>query len=484
MPALQAAPLRRRGFAILNLPRVRHVPKFFLAAMLQLAVTACALVPQQGRASEPIFAFVGANVIPATDAETMLSDQTLIVRSGRIVEVGPRSRVSIPSGAIRIAARGKFLIPGLADMHVHLEHLPDPDILKLFVAHGVTTVRNMDGRPYILDWRASVERGELVGPRIATAGPIIDGSPPLRDDNFSVADPNEAASAVRTQHAAGYDFIKVYTNLAPEAYTAVLSTARGLKMPVVGHIPRRVVLADAVTAMESIEHLSDLGRELDARPPEEAAKWHWSKLFLGMPINEQKLRHLTAQLAHHQTWVVPTLVERDRAIGSPDDLRQWLRLPQMQLVPQDGLDHWLEQARKGAARMGDEDWELLRRARSNRLKTVAALHQAGVNLLTGTDTPNAFVVPGASLHEELALFVEAGMTPGQALLFATRGPARFLNSGDSSGIIARGYRADLVLLNSNPLRDIRATRDIAGVMVAGRWLNQSDLGAAAQALRR
>lgn len=446
-------------------------------ALATAALAACASVDTNtGAAPHVDFAIVGVDLVPMTDPQSILRDRTVLVGDGRILKIAPSDEARVPAGALRIPGTGRYLMPGLADMHVHLEHLEDPDLLKLFVGHGVTTVRSMDGRPYMLDWRMRVTRGELVGPRIVTAGPIIDGDPPLRDDNLAVAGAASAERAVRDQHRAGYDFVKVYTNLSPEAFRAAATTARSLGMPVAGHVPRRTDLDEAMALMDSIEHLTDFGDMLGARPAGEARRWHWSNLLLAQPLDKRRIGDLARDLVASRTWTVPTLVEAERRVGSAAELDRWRRLPEMALIPADALDHWVEQVREAGKRLDGDDWHFVESGRRNRRTLVAGLHRGGAWLLAGTDTPNAFVVPGAALHDELALMVEAGLTPGEALMTATRNAARFMGEEELWGTVQIGRRADLVLLSANPLDNIANSRRIVGVMASGRWWSGDQLG--------
>lgn len=446
------------------------------AAAALLAASACATTEEQ-RGGAPATAFVGVTVMPMADPATVLRDQTVVVADGRIAALGPRASTRVPAGATRIDGAGRWLLPGLADMHVHLEYFEDPAVLQLFLGWGVTTVRNMDGRPYLLDWRARTASGALPGPAIVTAGPIIDGSPPLRDDNLSVADAAAATAAVTAQADAGYDFVKLYTNLSPEAYRAAAAAARTRRLPLTGHVPRRIDLAEAAAAQASIEHLADYGEAIDARPEGARPRWHWSHLWLGMPADEARMRTLAALLAQSGVRAVPTLAESERSLGTAAQLASWSALAEMASMPAAGMALWRERVTRSSARLDAEDWALVERGRRNRLALVAALRAGRVPILAGTDTPNAFLVPGASLHDELALLVAAGLSPGEALFAATREPARFLARAGATGTIARGSRADLLLLSADPLADIANTRRIAGVMAGGRWYGPPELQA-------
>lgn len=414
-------------------------------------------------------AIAGVSVIPMTTPGEIAFGRTVLVRAGRIIEIGSEEAVAVPPGALVIDGAGRFLIPGLMDMHVHLEHFPDPDLLTLFPAYGVTLVRNMDGRARLIEWRDAVARNEIPGPEIITAGPILDGDPPRLSDNTVVRSAKEAREAVRGQARAGYNFIKIYTNLSPEAYRAAVETAAEERLPVAGHIPREIGLRQALLSQQSIEHVTDYGLEIEAENSPHLNRWHWTKLFVGMPIDERKLRNLAALIAESDAWTVPTLVQPERALADTETLRAWIRAPELAPLPSEAVRYWEERLAGAAARMDEADWNLVELGKFNRRKIVEALHQAGAKLLVGTDTPNPFVVPGASVHEELQLLVEAGLSPAEALYAATSAPARFLGRSDI-GTIEVGNQADLVLLQQNPLENIRATRDIIGVMLDGSWI--------------
>jgi imidazolonepropionase-like amidohydrolase len=453
------------------------------ALALLTALPGCAGLHERPRDSSPAsqLAIVGVTVIPMTDAAA-LPDRTVIVRDGRIAAIGPRRRLRVPAGAQQIDGRGRYLMPGLADMHVHLEYIEDPDVLKLFVASGVTTVRSMDGRPYVLEWRERVRRGELIGPRIVTAGPIIDGSPPARDDNLAVADAAAAQGAVASQAAAGYDFIKLYSNLSREAYAAAVAEARRRGLRVAGHVPRAVPLDTALGAQWSIEHLGDFASAVaaDGGPPTPG----WARRALAAPLDGQRLDALARRLAAAQVWVVPTAVQQDRWLAPPATVRGWLAEPSIRSLPPSVLAQWRAPLERLSERMDDEDWAMLERARRNRLAVITALHRAGVRLAIGSDTPNPFVAMGASVHLELANFVAAGLSPADALKAATVNAARMLGLESGQGTVEVGKRADLLLLVRNPLEDAVNASAISGVVLGGRWFDDQALRAMAQDLGR
>jgi imidazolonepropionase-like amidohydrolase len=438
---------------------IRVVLAFLLAASV-------AMPPAQ--TPQPSLAITNISVITMIPGDPLLSDQTVLISGDRISAVGASRSITGPASAPRIDGRGRYLIPGLAELHVHLEYFDQPDILALFLNNGVTTVRNMDGRPYLLEWKRKIAAGELPGPRIYTAGPLLDGTPPVRPDNTVVPTEAVARAEVAAQAAAKYDFVKVYSGLSPEAFNGIVAAAREHRLPVAGHVPRAVGLDAAIASgMQAIEHLNDYARAIELRDDVPA----WSRRYLSMPVDPQRMKSVADRLAKASVWSVPTLIQPERELLRPEQITARLALPEVQLIPADGRKQWEAQSRRVAARLDDDDWKLVAAGRAHRLMLVDALHKGGVPLLAGTDTPNPFVVPGVSLHDELALIVEAGLTPMAALAVATRDAARFLGTSDW-GTIASGKAADLVLLDANPLTDIANTKKISRVIVRGRLLDR------------
>jgi hypothetical protein len=325
-----------------------------LQAVCLIGLTGCAasgpLLGQLPADSAPTV-FVGVTVVGMTRSAESVPDQTVVVQGGQIQAVGARAEVVIPRDAVRIDGAGKFLLPGLADMHVHLEHFDDPAILNLFLVNGVTTVRNMDGRPRILDWKKQIEEGTLTGPAIYTAGPLLDGDPPLRSDNMVVRNAAEARSAVMDQKSAGYDFIKVYTNLSAEAYEAVVATAWEQDMPVAGHVPTAVGLKRAMSGQASIEHLGDYAEAVEADDSPFRNGNQWFKRFLGMPVDRMKAALVGKEQARQGAWTVPTLVQADRELAPADQVRRWTAAPEAAYIPAAIRAAWEEQTRRVTARM-------------------------------------------------------------------------------------------------------------------------------------
>lgn len=425
---------------------------------------------------DDVVAFVDVNVIPMTANREILHDQTVLVRGEQIVDIGPSDELRVPDGGYRINAAGQFLMPGLADMHVHLEYFEQPDVLRVFIANGVTTVRNMDGREYILGWREQVQDGGLLGPRIYTAGPLLDGEPPILPDNTVVRNATEAATAVAAQADAGYDFIKVYTNLSAEAYRAVVAAAQRENLPVAGHVPRTIEITEALSGGQvAIEHLASYGELVEADNSPFRDSWHWSKLYLAMPIDTAKLAPAAQRVAESGVWTVPTLVQAQKALVPEETASRWLEAPEFAVVPDEAQDLWMDLNRNSISRLDEEDWGIVAQGHANRLALVKALSDEGGRLLVGTDTPNPFVLPGYSVFEELKNFVEAGLTPYQALAAATREAANFIGETEEWGTVERGKRADLLLLESDPLANIENVKRQTGVMVRGRWIPREEL---------
>ena len=431
------------------MPTFRPLSRFLLAACL-LAIAACAHAPAD-------LAIVGATVIdPATGTRT--ADQTVLVEAGRIRAVGDTHAVRVAPGTPTVHASGRFLIPGLWDMHTHT--LWDPVVrdtsLPLFVAHGVTGVRDMGGT---LDVLAQVRREQRDGvrpwPRIVAAGPVLDGPQPVDPSvSLAVADAGEARSAVAVLDAAGVDFIKVYTMLPPEAYRAVVEAARARGLPVAGHIPYGVDARDAAMDMRSIEHLraetGGLCAELSAT---DCAEIH-------------------AALRDQGVWQVPTLVAR-RPRAFVDD-PTYASDPRLATVPAVLRDMWLANRAKRLARSSPADFAKRKVEFAGEMRAAGALPGLGIPLMAGSDAGSDFAYAGSGLHDELALLVEAGLTPLQALQAATIEPARYLER-DDLGRIGPGAVADLVLLAADPLEDIRNSATVDGVVLDGRWLDRAAL---------
>ena len=444
-----------------------------LAALSTFAVHGAAQNAGAG-AQQRAFAITNVNVVPF-DRERVLAGQTVIVRDGRIAEIGPAEKTKVPAGTTEIDGRGKYLMPGLADMHVHLFPGTGNDDLanqqfQLFLANGVTTIRNMIGKPEHVQLRDRVAKGELLGPTIFTAGP------PLLGNN--VPTPEAAELAVTEQKKAGYDLLKLHEGLSPETYAAIVATAKRVGIPFAGHVTATVGLKRALDAQQnSIEHLDGYLQAMVA--DNSPVKPGNSQVVLGpvlQHIDESKLSTLAATTRKASVWNDPTLTLFKLVVSDakPEEYLSW---PEMQYIPAKMREGFAKQKQ---STLGDPAPAAERqRYIELRNKVLVGLHAAGAKLLIGPDSPQFFLVPGFATHRELQSFVDAGLTPYQALEAATRNPGEYfaetMKTKRDFGTVEAGLRANLLLLDANPLQSVANLSKRAGVMVRGRWLPQNEL---------
>jgi imidazolonepropionase-like amidohydrolase len=416
-------------------------------------------------------AITNVTVVPMSrDGE--LAHHTVIVRGDRIVAVAPSASLSVPAGVTAIDGTGKWLLPGLTDMHVHVF---GDDQFAMFVAAGVTTIRNMFGSDQYLAWRDKLARGELFGPTMVTAGPLIDGDPPIWPGSTILVNPADADKIVADQKAAGYDFLKPYAKLSRPAYEALAAAAKRHGMTMAGHVPDAVGLAGVLAAgQRSIEHVDGY---LTALVPDGVAlpTARMPRLRAVMAkLDPSRLPGLVSQTVAAGVWNCPTLVVLER-FGALDDtaaLRK--RVAWLDKLPPAVVDAWDPKQDFRLQSYTADDFALLRAANQQRAKVVAALAAANAPLLVGTDTGNPFVVPGAALHDEIELLVAAGVPRPRVLRAATADAARFLGAPREAGIVEPGARADLLLVATDPLTTaLPLVPD--GVVLRGKWLPRADL---------
>jgi imidazolonepropionase-like amidohydrolase len=423
--------------------------------------------------SSSVTAFIGVNLVPM-DSERVLENQTVIVRDGRIAEIGAANKIKVPKDAVQIDGRGKFLMPGLADMHAHLQigagTLDDAagQQLQLFLMNGVTTVRNMIGKPEHLLLRDRINKGELVAPTIFTAGaPMIVNLIPS---------PEAAVKAVTEQKAAGYDLLKVHEGLSPETYQAIVETANKVGIPFAGHVTATVGLERALKAKQtSIEHLDGYIQFIIA--DNSPVKPTGSQVQLGEVLNyvdEKKIPAVIKATKDANVWNTPTLA-LFQIIVSPKKSEDLLKLPELKYVPQKVRDAFARQ-KQGTENIPADEGEKYTRLR---FRLVRELEKAGAKLMIGSDPGQMFLVAGFGTHKELESFVEAGLTPFQALEAATKNPAEYLSEfmkiPNDFGVVKTGNKADLLLLDANPLQSVSNTEKIAGVMTRGRWISKDEI---------
>jgi imidazolonepropionase-like amidohydrolase len=408
-------------------------------------------------------------------------DQIVIIEGNRITTVGPRKETRYPRNAPTANAKGGYLIPGLWDMHVHLafgDWFPNAEqiSLPLFIANGVTGVRDMGSElPTVQNWRNAIEYGSLVGPRIMTSGPMLDGPKPRFPSSIAIATPADARKAVDELKLSGVDFIKLQSLLSPEAIQAVADESRKQEIHFEGHVPDSVRAADMSNAgMYSFEHL--IGIFEGSSPLEdEFLKGGKTEAKLLATYDPERAANLAAVLAKNQTWQCPTLVwERG---GNLIDATDYSKDARAKYVPAYWKTKtWKDMTHEVETGFNTDDLATRRKFVEKELEVVQMLHKAGVPFLAGTDTPpGVYIFPGFSLHEELQRFVAAGFTPLEALQTATLNPAKFFQMEAQQGTIEKGKVADLVLLDANPLLDITNTQKIAAVFFNGRYFSRNDL---------
>jgi tetratricopeptide (TPR) repeat protein len=420
-------------------------PKLCTALSLIALCVQCSSSPASHAIVARQSAFVDVAVVPM-DTDRVLEHQTVLVSDGRITVVAPVAAVRVPTGSQRIDGRGRYLMPGLIDMHVHLRSATE---LPLYISNGVTTVFNLDGRPQHLIWRARIATGEMFGPAIYTVGPKFD----------KARTSEESVREVEAQSRAGYDGVKIYTRVSKVEYPALLAAARRNNMLVVGHVPREVGFEGTLQAGQALEHAEEyvytfFNNTLDIDQ---------------LNFDETRIPEAVALTRASGIWFTPTLVTYDHIVQQADDLNAYLARPEMRFISP-ALREKLEPA-NNLYKNGFSGAQVprLKQNLAFQKKLVAALHQGGVPMLAGTDAMGIGTVGGFSLHEELRNFVEAGFSPFEALQTATSNAAEFLKTSSDLGSVAVGKRADLILLNSNPLTSVDNAALLAGVMVRGRW---------------
>jgi imidazolonepropionase-like amidohydrolase len=409
-------------------------------------------------------------------------DQVVIIEKNRITTIGPRKETRFPRNAPNILnGKGAYLIPGLWDMHVHLsfgDWFPRANeiSLPLFIANGVTSVRDMGSDLEVIQsWRDEIEAGRMIGPRIMTAGRMLDGPKPRFPSSIAVTTPEDGRRAVEQLKQSGADFIKLQSLIPRDAVFAIAEEARKEEIPFEGHVPDAVRASEMSDAgMHSFEHL--IGIFEGSSPLEdEFLKGEKSETKFLASYDPERAATLATLLAKNQTWQCPTLVwERG---GNLIDVTDFSKDARAKYVPA----YWKEQTWKKFTdevkqESSADDLETRKKFIEKELEVVQLLHKAGVPFLAGTDTPpGVYIFPGFSLHEELQRFVAAGFTPLEALQTATLNPALFFHLQDDLGTIEKGKIADLVFLDANPLEDIHNTQRVTAVIVNGRFFSRNDL---------
>ena len=410
-----------------------------------------------------------------------LPNMTVVIEGDHIAQVDKSGAVSLPAGAQIVDAAGKFLIPGLWDMHVHTifgDWFPGGReiALPLFIANGVTGIRDMGGDlDVLLQWRKEIALGIIPGPRLVVSGEMLDGPEPRFPSSIAVSNPDDGRSAVRDLKRRGADFIKLQSLIPREAVLAIADEAKKLGIPFVGHVPDAVRAAEASDAgQKSFEHLIGIFEGSSLLEDEFLEGGKGPGKFL-QSFDAARAVKLIALLAKNETWQCPTLVwERGGSLIEERDLDHD---PLAKYAPASWkTGTWKKFTDQIVHEFNVDDLATRRKFVAKELELVSEMHRTGVPFLAGTDTAaGVYVFPGFSLHQELEIFVEAGFTPAEALATATTNPARFLGMEDRFGTVEKGTLGDLVLLDRNPLEDIRNTREIFAVVANGRLFSRDDL---------
>jgi imidazolonepropionase-like amidohydrolase len=460
---------------------LRH--SFAVLACVALLAGAAAFA-QTKTSIAPIFITHVTVINPGSSS--VQSDMTVIIDGDRITSVSNSgATLQRERKARRVDGRGQFLIPGLWDMHVHSafgDWFPGGReiILPLFIANGVTGVRDMGGDiPVLFAWRKEITEGKIIGPRMIVSGPMLDALLPdgkLRfPSSIAVTTPESAMAAVDSLKGQGVDFIKVQSVISHDAYLAAATEAHKVSLPIVGHVPDKVRIRETIdAAQKSIEHLMGSFEGCSTEEEKFIAGQGDLKLLLATQ-DKEKCDELIRLLAQTQTWQVPTLAWQRG--GTFLDQRDLQHEPLDKYVPAYWRDvTWKRFTEEMMPGLLHDPLELRREYFARNLQMVGAQHRAGVLFLAGTDTaPGVYIMPGFSLHDELANFVEAGFTPMESLQTATSNPAKFLGMENRYGSVEAGKIADLVLLTANPLEDIHNTKKITAVIANGRLLNRAAL---------
>jgi imidazolonepropionase-like amidohydrolase len=420
------------------------------------------------------------NLIDATGGPEQ-PDMTVLVRGGRITELGKSSTVTAPADSKTVNGTGKYLIPGLWDMHVHTifgDWLPRNEkvTLPLFVANGVTGVRDMGGDlDELKQWRAAIAAGTLLGPRMIIAGPMLDGPVPRFPSSAPISNAADGARTVDELKARGVDFIKIQSLIPRDGYFAAAAEAKKQGITFVGHVPDAVRASEASNAgQKSIEHFTGI---FEGSTPIEDDLLKGPK-SLGLNVKNYdptRAKALIALMAKNQTWQVPTLVwERGQWLVDDIDLSHD---PLTKYAPASWRNHtWPMFVTDIMKDMDTDPLPVRKRFVQMELDMTLAMFKAGVPFMAGTDTAaGVHIFPGFSLHQELVLFQRAGLTPMQALQTATLNPAKFLGRTADLGTVEKGKLADLVILDADPLKDIANTQKIRGVVLAGRYFDRAAL---------
>ncbi len=414
--------------------------------------------------------FKSVNVIPM-DREQVLQNQVVVMKNGKIQSVSDPKKAKYRKNALVIDAAGRYLMPGLAEMHAHVPPIDDlepmKDVLRLFAANGVTTIRGMLGHPKHLELRTMINNGELISPRFYTSGPALHGE--------SVKTQDDAVRMVKEEKQAGYDFLKILPGLTKDNFDAMARTAHEQNIPFAGHVSYQVGVWKAIEAkQQTIDHMDafveGLVRGIEKISEDETGLFG---MFIADKADTTRIPKLMKALRDNNVWVVPTQALADRWFTPERTAESFRGDPEMKYMDSKTLDNWVK-AKTNLESDPKYEKEKLANYIKLRRKLIYECNRNGVGLLLGSDAPQIFNVPGMSTHHELQYLVDAGLTPYEALKTGTINVGVFYNKPEM-GVIRQGANADVVLLNGNPLENIANTQKIQGVLVGNKWLDRASL---------
>jgi hypothetical protein len=404
------------------------------------------------------------------DQERILTDQTVVVKDGKIVYAGDAKNAKYGKQALLINAKGKYLMPGLAEMHAHVPPIDDiepmKEVLFLFAANGITTIRGMLGHPRHLELRSKIRSGEILGPHFYTTGPSFNG--------MSVTSPEAGSEMVKKQKEAGYDYLKLHPGLTRPKFDAIAATANEVGIPFAGHVSYGVGVWRAIEAgYSSIDHLDGfiegLVPGIEKIPEPQAGLF---AMFISDQADTTKIPSLMKALKEKNIWVVPTQSLADRWFAPEFTPEKFLADPAHVYMKPETVNQWNE-SKTSLMNNPQYDAAKITAYIALRRKLIRECQKNGVGLLLGCDAPQIYNVPGFSTHNELDYLVASGLTPYQALQTGTVNVAKYLHKEKESGTIKAGNLADLILISANPLENISNTQKIEGVVVDGKWMDKS-----------
>ncbi|MVM32064.1 amidohydrolase family protein [Spirosoma sp. HMF4905] len=436
--------------------------------LITLLLAPCSLLLAQELTSngQRDIVFKSVNVIPM-DRERVIDNQTVVVRNGRITAMGNEGSVKFGKEALVIDAKGKYLTPGWAEIHAHVPPIDDiepmKEVLILYLANGITTIRGMLGHPKHLELRSKINNGEILGPHFYATGPSFNGQ--------TVKTAERGAEMVREQKAAGYDFLKLHPGLTKETFPAIAKTAHEVGIPFAGHVSFNVGVWRAIDAgYSSIDHMDGFVEAIVPRSdtlaePETGLFASW----IAYRADASQIPKLVKGLREKHIRVVPTQALAERWL-SPLPADAFSNDPEMKYMKPEQLKGWVN-TKVGYLANPNFSKEHAEKLIQIRRKLIYECQKNGVELLLGSDAPQIFNVPGFSIHHEMKYMVDAGLTPYEVLRTGTVNVASYFNKPDW-GTVKTGNVSDLVLLSGNPLKDINQTKNIEGVMIGTNWLSK------------